>query len=347
VVVDVVVTGPDGAPVSGLTQPNFMVLEDRKPQSIHGFEVHTPQDDLNPLPPAPDDLPSHTFVNLERTPASGPAVVLLLDFLNTPIEDQMVAHEQILKFLEHKPASTEVAIFALGDRLSMVRGFTTDTARLLADMRSKTTGPRLTAAADQLQRAQTTLDAFLDIGTFLASVNGRKNLLWFSAAFDMMALPQAQDAQAGVLMVGSGVGNSVPAPAAGTSMTVPAVGIGDGEPASMMHGTINGDESLTVLTERLHRVAAALAVSQTAVYPIDVRGLMVEPGYSAALSDPSSMCRRRRERSPRRRLHTQLGETCRGKCLPACRATLILLIRSPRFMPRWRRLHRQRAAMRL
>ena len=43
VVVDVVVTGPDGKPVSGLSEQDFTVLEDRKPQSVRAFEVHTPE----------------------------------------------------------------------------------------------------------------------------------------------------------------------------------------------------------------------------------------------------------------------------------------------------------------
>ena len=127
VVVDVVVTGPDGKPVPGLTQQDFTVEEDRKPQSVRAFEVHTPKEDRSLLPPAPAQLPSHTFVNLEPTPASGPPVLVLLDSLNTPITDQSTRTNRSCDFLERKPALMEVAIFALGDKLSLVQGFTTDT----------------------------------------------------------------------------------------------------------------------------------------------------------------------------------------------------------------------------
>jgi VWFA-related protein len=291
VVVDVVVTGPDGKPVHGLTQQDFTVFEDRKPQPIHGFEAHTPESDQSPLPPAPDQLPSHTFMNLERTPASGPLVVVLLDFLNTTIEDQMVAHDQILRFLGGKPASTEVAIFALGDSLSLLQGFTTDRDRLLADMRSRVGSPRLAGASDQLQRAETTLDAFSQIGAFLAAMSGRKNLLWFSGSFNMLFLPQAQNAETGTMSLGGGAAGQDPefqTVQSAPSIVAGSPGFGpDANP--QMPGTANGSGSLTALSDRLRTVATALAVSQTAVYPIDVRGLAVESGFSAALADPSSM----------------------------------------------------------
>lgn len=290
VVVDVVVTGPDGKPVSGLTQKDFSVFEDRKPQPVRGFEIHTPEDDRSMLPAAPLDLPAHTFVNLESKPASGPPVVMVLDFMNTPIADQAYAHEQIVRFVEKKPASTEVAIFALGDSLSMVQGFTTDTNRLLAVLRTKAAQPHMTAASENLLRAQTTLDAFLDIGRLLSTINGRKNLLWFSGSFDMLVLPKAQDVDQGSLFVESSPGSPSPGPGAAVTAanmmpSAATMGATEGS-ASGFSGEIG---SMTVLQDKLRQVAMALAVSQTAVYPVDVRGLKADPGFSASAAAGSSM----------------------------------------------------------
>jgi hypothetical protein len=54
-------------------------------------------------------------------------------------------------------------------------------------------------------------------------------------------------------------------------------------------GFSHGIGDMTVLQDAMRKVAAALAVSQTAVYPIDVRGLAGDPGYSAAGAGSSSM----------------------------------------------------------
>jgi VWFA-related protein len=282
VVVDVVVTGPDGKPVTGLRQANFTVSEDGKPQSVREFEIHTLAEDRSALPPVPSGLPSHTFVNLERTPPSGPPVVIMLDFMNTPLDAQMTAHEQILRFLERKPPSLEVAIFALSDNLTMIQGFTTDTSRLASAMKSKAAGPHLTAASEQILRAQTTLDAFLDIGRLLATIHGRKNLLWFSGAFDMLVLPKAQDVDHGALYVENSSGSPSPGPGPVVTSTnlLPSATAGGGA-ETFASGFSSQIGSMTVLQDKLRKVAMALAVSQTAVYPVDVRGLMADTSFSA------------------------------------------------------------------
>lgn len=286
VVVDVVVTGPDGKSVKGLTQQDFQVTEDRKPQSIRSFEVHSPEEDQSQLPPAPE-LPSHTFLNLEQTPASGPLVVVLIDYLNTPVTDQAYAHQQIVQFLEKKPASMEVAIFALADQLSLVQGFTTDTAKLLTAMHSKAAGLRMPAMSEDLMRSQATLDAFQDLGRFLSTQNGRKNLLWFSESFNMLVLPNAQDAEHGSLTVNEvqGSPNPGPGPTVSTATMAPSSINMDTSEASAS-GFAHNIGDMMVLREEMRKVATALAVSQTAVYPIDVRGLANDPGLSASATTP-------------------------------------------------------------
>lgn len=288
VVVDVVVTDAEGKPVEGLSQQDFTVFEDRKPQSVRAFEVHTPEQDRSLLPPAPSQLPGNTFFNLEQTPSSGPPVVILIDYLNTPLEDQAYAHEQIVQFLENKPASTEAAIFTLTDNLSLLQGFTTDTGRLLAAMRSKAAGLRMTAQSDELQKAQTTLDAFEEMGKFLAALNGRKNLLWFSGSFAMLVLPKAHDVESGTLIVGYEQESTLHTPGAAMpdenrNSSFSLSGASGTSDSGFRSGT--GDQ--IVLREEMRKVAMALAVSQTAVYPIDVRGLTVDPEFSAGASSPS------------------------------------------------------------
>jgi VWFA-related protein len=286
VVVDVVVTGADGKPLHGLTQQDFQVTEDRKPQSIRAFEVHSPDEDQNPLP-APPELPSRTFMNLEPTPASGPLTLVLIDYLNTPVTDQAYAHEQIVRFLEKKPASMEVAIFALGDQLSLLQGFTTDTGRLLATMRSKDAGLHMPAASTNMLRSQITLSAFQTIGQFLATQGGRKNLLWFSESFNMLVLPNAHDADSGSVTINNNIGDANPAQGPMTAANMKPSQAGPDILLDTVSRLDSDSGDMIVLREEMRKVATALAVSQTAVYPIDVRGLTGDPGFSAGAGSQS------------------------------------------------------------
>ena len=287
---------------------DFKVFENGTLQPVRTFDVHSPDNDRSPLPPGPAQLPDDTFMNLEPTPASGPPVVLLLDYLNTPVTDQAYAHEQIVQFLEHKAPSTSVAIFALGDELNLLQGFTTDTGKLLAAMHSKAAGLRMPTASERVLKAKIALDAFAVIGKFLVAVDGSKNLLWFSESFDMMALPSAHDVDQGAMILDDDHINSnsasSPAGTAGNSFPAPLTSSTMG-PFEVENRQDSGD--LLVLQEQLRKVAIALAVSQTAVYPIDVRGLAVDPATSAAQAGPTAL-----STDPRGRLGTPGMPTAPG-----------------------------------
>ena len=67
-------------------------------------------------------------------PVSGPLTILLLDMLNTPMVDQLTVRNQLLKFLKQAQPGTEIAIFVLGTRLRLIKGFTTDLDELRTSM---------------------------------------------------------------------------------------------------------------------------------------------------------------------------------------------------------------------
>ena len=128
VLVDVVVTDAKDAPVTGLKQKDFEVLEDGKPQTVATFEEHkgaAPREiKLPPMPP-------NVYTNFPTTQVPDSVNVLLLDALNTPSNDQVYVREQMIKYLKGVPAGTRIAIFALAARLRMLQGFTTDSSELL------------------------------------------------------------------------------------------------------------------------------------------------------------------------------------------------------------------------
>ena len=225
VVLDVVVTGKNHRPLTGLHQQDFKVLEDGHPQTINFFEEHT---GAQPLQASLPDLPPNVFTNIPRVKPSDSVTVLVLDSLNTPLEDQRRVHAQVLKYLK-KPQPGRMAVFALGTQLLLVQGFTDDPALLAAalNQRKKGTGSQVSPllqsnaetastqeavaamieehaamAAAQMQqfmanqssmqsdtRLKLTLAALQQLAHYLAGFPGRKNVVWFSGGFPVAILP--------------------------------------------------------------------------------------------------------------------------------------------------------------
>src|SRR5260370_8753325 len=134
--VDVVVTDSSGHPVKGpLTEKDFTILEDGKLQKISffSFQHFEGQEKQKQLPP---QLPPHlTTTRPEHRRAPGPPIVLLMDGVNTPPENQIFVRQQMLKFLaDHFDPRMRVAVFLLGNELTMLQAFTSNPALLTAAM---------------------------------------------------------------------------------------------------------------------------------------------------------------------------------------------------------------------
>ena len=140
VIVDIVVTDKNGAPVRGLKPSDFAVTEDGKPQRVDYFEEHAPiAVDLAKLPPMPA-MPPGVFTNVPRTLPSDSVNLLLLDALNTPPQDQSYVNSQVEAFLKTANPQTPIAVFSLTSHLRMVEDFTTDPKALLAALTDKKSG---------------------------------------------------------------------------------------------------------------------------------------------------------------------------------------------------------------
>ena len=278
VVEDVQVTDGNGDPVQNLQKDDFVIKEDGKLQKILSFEEHR---GLPVLGKGPYPLRSSIFTN-ERPPNSDAATVVLLDSLNTPLEDQAYVYTEVQQYLETRPTASRIAIFSLGAGLRLVQGFTADSSVLLSAMRQKrsaapqesvmlqTTGQdnvnrrlisemesmqavhgtqQLQESIDDLKRLQAqegdaqvrsgiqaTLQAFQELAHYLAGIPGRKNVVWFSYAFQLPCSPGLR------------------------------AELNDLPPS---------------LDEELRRTDAELAAAHAAIYPIDAEGL------AAPNQDPS------------------------------------------------------------
>jgi VWFA-related protein len=233
VILDVVVTGPDGKAVHGLTQKDFTLNEDGNPERILSFDVHDLEEasDFAKVPP----LPPNTFVNVPTMPERGPLYVLLLDLVNTETSDEPYARRQLLNFISAKPQGTRFAIYVLSDGLHLVQGFTDDQKQLYAVLdpaHPRPHLPRIFLYQNNNYRHDPGLmiEVFNYIGQYLQGLPGRKNLIWFSGEFPMQLFPS--------------------------------------------------DGNATEYRDEVKAALDTMAEGQIAIYPVDVRGVIVENPYA-------------------------------------------------------------------
>jgi VWFA-related protein len=120
VFVDVLVKDAHGNPVRGLTQQNFQLTEDGKPQTVEYFLAHVPEN-APEAAPAPAS-PATEFSNADAVQEVQPLTIVLYDLLDIPNDDQLVARQQFLKFLDALPKGNQIALFTFANGIQMVEG---------------------------------------------------------------------------------------------------------------------------------------------------------------------------------------------------------------------------------
>jgi VWFA-related protein len=246
--VDVVVTDKQGNAVRGLRRDDFVVKEDGTEQTVLSFDY---QDGSHPsfVPPKLPALPANTFVNLPDAPEQGPLYVLYYDMVNTPMEDQMSAHRQLLDFVDNAAPGTRFALFVNARGMHLVQGFTSDHALLHAAIISKGPGPHLPpvflyASTYGARDAGAALSNLKFLAEYMGGIPGRKNLLWLSSMFPIPVSPTPE---------------------------------GNGPISGAVGGrTSAGPEFLDLselLKESIHKTYAAMMRSQIALYPVDLKGI--------------------------------------------------------------------------
>jgi VWFA-related protein len=285
VVVDIVVTDAKGKPVTGLKKGDFRIFEDSKPQEVRSFDAHVTEPQL-PVP-APQ-LPPNTFSNFSSAPQSGPVTVILYDLLNTPLESQAFAHEQLLQFLKQRKTASQTAIFVLSDRLHMLQGFTDDENELIAALNTPhkqayksglLQGPgESSQASDNYTRtegnqngAEATTDvSFAAIATMLKHMETIESSAMLDRRVEITADALEQIARFVIALPGRKnllwLSGSFP------TGILPDESLGDRDSFNV---TRNYSETVMQATDLLN-------VSHVAVYPVDVRGLQANPMFSAS-----------------------------------------------------------------
>ena len=143
VLLDVVVTD-GGHAVAGLKSADFIVTEDGKAQTVASLQEHRPMDaQLNAQLAAKPTLEPNTFTNYSAVANTNAYTVILLDALNTRLDDQMSMREGLIKYLKTRQVGGPVAIFERDTKMHLVQGFTSDPKVLLAAAESARNNPQL------------------------------------------------------------------------------------------------------------------------------------------------------------------------------------------------------------
>jgi VWFA-related protein len=304
VVVDVVVTDKHNHPVHNLKRSDFTLLEDKAPQTIRNFEEHIPPTAGATFAPMPTLQPG-IFVNDPGALSGGPANILLLDTLNTPLQDQVIVRQQLLDFVDKAHTPGRIAIFGLNSRLMVLQDFTTDpdvlrkaikspaTIKASQALENSVTGIDLNEKlSDQLAddgnvtaatvarlatfeatqqtlklqvRTRLTLDAMNQLARYLIGMPGRKNVIWFSGSFPITIMPDVEHTDAAIQI-------SRPSLASNGAASTAA----------------NPFQSESTAEKQFRETAALLARSQIAVYPVQAEGLAASAVFSAEAGGPTA-----------------------------------------------------------
>jgi VWFA-related protein len=265
--VSVLVHDNHGQPVSDLKKEDFIITERGKPQQISFFAMESADKPATPRVA----LPPHIFSNILAEHAGVPTsvTVVLLDLLNTTWSDQHYARQALVEFLGQIQPQDRIAIFALGKRsLTILHDYTTDSASLL-DRIAKYKGeiPSELDASILNPDTQQELQA-LNLGA-IADANQRE--ADFFTAGRVVNTLETLEAIAQHLSSLPGRKNLIWL-SGGFPLTIGLDEIPE----------IGSTRDQRTFTPEMDAAVRALNNSGVAVYPVDARGLMVQPGFDAS-----------------------------------------------------------------
>jgi len=251
-VVDVTVTDANGKPVHGLTQADFTVDQDGKPQSIHSFQ----EVDQSTTSPEQLKLPPNTYSNFQAV--AGPLNILLLDDIYGGDIGQV--RLAAAKFINNMAPGTQVALLAMGARLTVLQEPTTDPARLLKVVNTIidpffVEGDGCTIV---IARNHAVVDQFKEIVNYLSGIKGRKNLIWINGGIPFLVFPHMRP---------GGTPGIINTQEESMNPQAPNIGV---------------DPLCPYFETNLHKTYPLLADAQVTVYPLDPNGVWAnEIGHSA------------------------------------------------------------------
>ncbi len=264
--VSVIVHDRHGQPATDLKKDDFTITERGKPQTIRFFAMEAADRAAAP-PPA---LPPHIFTNIIAHRAGVPTnvTVVLLDLLNTSFVDQQHARNALVKFLGQIQPQDRIAIYALGHRsLTLLHDYTSDASSLVG----------------RLRQTKGEIPSELDASTVNSDSQQELQALGLDALAD--ANQQEADFFTGARVVNTlGTLEAIAQHLSGVPGRKNLIWLSGGFPLTIGFDEmpeIGSTRDSRTFTTEMDAAVRALNNSGVAVYPVDARGLMVMPGFSA------------------------------------------------------------------
>jgi len=329
VVLDVVVKDRHGKPVEDLRREDFMVRDNGHEQRIALFAMETGQ----PASTGASTAASAPLTFTNKPPATR-TTAFLFDELNTQLADQQLAKKDFLHYLHGVPPDERVAVFVLGDSLTLLHDFSQDMPSLLAAMNRHVVRGSPEAAAEaapaptsnslagdsattdqwdaflasstepytnysETVRATRTAAALETIAAHLQGLPGRKTLIWISSGFPIqLGLDATVDSMP---QSNPNARNGASAKGRGRGAVARGAAGGGATGANNNATALSNTASSTLpgmdvsFDNDVVRAVRALNEADVAVYPVNAKGLTVAAPFEA---DRASIGRRNRLPKP-------------------------------------------------
>jgi len=289
VVLDVVVVDHKQNPIPNLKPSDFIVLEKNQPQTIRNFDEHSPTPQPLARPEMPK-LPPNTFTNYTPVPENGPVNILLLDALNTPMKDQTYVRYQMLQYLKSMPAGTRVAVFGLTTHLRILQGFTSDPETLRTALSGKKGLPKSSVLLNDPVSGDFPGSDASAFGNNPDLAEVGSNVAQFQA--ETQSFQQQLRARYTLDAM-----NDLARYLSGIPGRKNLIWFSGSFPLNIMpDGDLDNPFAVVAsMEDEFRKTTDLMTQGQVAVYPVDARGLMTPPMFSAAnsgrqyASNPSAM----------------------------------------------------------
>ena len=288
VTVDIVATDAHSRPVHSLTLADFSLFEDGHRMTPRSFEEH--RADLAqrpPLTPVKRDLGPNVFSDIDPAPeADRPLVILLLDALNTPFADQAQVRRQMLDYVAKLPPGTRLAVFGLSTRLFLLQGFSTDPAVLKAVLGAARSLPKnspLLATPQEADEQQTQNQTNYDLE--MASTGNAALAAQTEAAVEQFQAEVATEQITTRVQLTLAAMDELARYLSHLPGRKNLIWMSGAFPINILpDSTLSGPfDAIAGFGDNVKATDDELAKAQVAVYPVDARGLFLNPGSSASV----------------------------------------------------------------
>ena len=274
--VSVIADDSKGQPVADLKKEDFQIKVSGKvqPISVFAVEAATASSGSPALARSEQPLPPNIFTNRLETNAGVPSgvTIILLDERNTRLTDLVYAKAQVVRYLRTLQPGDHIGLYVLSGVLRVLHDYTVDSTDLLKRLATYKDGQALPNTTTGEPQDAMQGDALLLDGWVRASAGGSPAERSFYTTDRVLATLRALDFIANHMARQSGRKN--------------LIWVSGGFPLEIGFDSIEGWRNPAVeqrmFTEEVSHTVRAMNDANLAIYPVDARGLMVDPRFDAS-----------------------------------------------------------------